>query len=240
MKFFGFVLAAFLATGASARAQTELSPFLLPNAAAAVTSAAPSGAAGSPSSPAPARAALDSLGTLSAPANASSGSAPDRAPQNTPVGVYENFNFQAYAGYTFLRFYEAPHMIQSRNGFDLGMSYFYNGGWFGVEGALTGGFGSQFGQRSRFLFGGGGPRFRWAGERALEYWGHVLVGGSHYTPQTAFGSQNAFGYEAGLGVDANAHHRRIAYRLELDMVGTRYFSTYQYSPKVSVGVVYKF
>jgi hypothetical protein len=122
----------------------------------------------------------------------------------------------------------------------MSLSYYYKGGWVAADGEFMATFGSQFNQRSRFLFAGGGPRFRWAGERHVEFWGHALVGGSHYTPQTAFGSQSAFAYEAGLGVDALAHHQRLAYRLEVDMLGTRYFGTYQYSPKASVGIVWKF
>jgi hypothetical protein len=173
-------------------------------------------------------------------ASVASQPAPAPNPQGGVIGVFENYNFQASVGYTFLRFYEAPHQIQSRNGFNSNFVYYYHGGWFGADGSLLGSFGSQFGQRSRFVFAGGGPRFRWAGRRAVEFWGHVLVGGSHYTPQTAFGSQGAFGYEMGGGVDANAHHRRLAYRLELDMIGTRYFSTYQYSPMAAVSVVWKF
>jgi hypothetical protein len=240
MKFLGFVLAGVLAAGTNASAQAFSSSYFVPNSAAAAASAAtsnaaPDSAAALPDSPTP-----SSLAAVPAAVSSDSNGALPAGPQGGPVRVYEDFNFQGYLGLTFFRFYEAPHQIQSRTGFDSSMSYYYHGGWLGVDGSLFAGLGSQFGQRSRFLFAGAGPRFRWAGDRALEYWGHVLVGGSHYTPQTAFGGQGAFAYEAGGGVDATAHHRRIAYRLEVDMVGTRYFGTYQYSPKASVGVVYKF
>jgi hypothetical protein len=156
------------------------------------------------------------------------------------IGVFENFNFQAYVGFTLARFYEAPHQIQTREGFDSSIAYYYKGGWIAADGELMGTFGSQFNQRSRWLFAGGGPRFRWAAQRNIELWAHGLVGGSHYTPQTAYGGQGAFAYEAGIGADALAHHRRLAYRLEVDMIGSRFFNTYQYSPKASVGIVWKF
>lgn len=248
MKFLGFVLAGIFAAGTCASAQVVSSSMLMPNpAAAAAVSAAnaapePSTAA-LPAAPVPSSSSaaepMPNTDAVAFPDSAASSSATPY-PQRGPVGVFENYNFQAYLGYTFFRFYEAPHLIQSRNGFDSSIAYYLNSGWFGVDGSLFGGFGDQGPYRSRFVFAGGGPRFRWSGDRALEYWAHVLVGGAHYTPQTAFGGQGAFAYEAGLGVDATAHHRRLAYRLELDMIGSRFFNTYQYSPKVSAGIVFKF
>lgn len=232
MKFWGFFLASVLLAAGTASAQVPLAtPFLMPSSAvAAVSSAAP--AAADPAQPA----AAAEPGAAD-PAAADPASAP-KPPQ--VIGVFEHFNFQAYVGLALTRFYEAPHAIQTRTGFDSSMTYYYKGNRLAVDGELMATFGSQFSQRSRFLFAGGGPRFRWAGERNLEFWSHALVGGSHYTPQTAYGSQGAFAYEAGLGVDALAHHQRLAYRLELDMLGTRFFSTYQYSPKASIGIVWKF
>ena len=176
------------------------------------------------------------------PASLSSEPARSSAPQRGVIGVYENFNFQVYVGYTFLRFYEAPHMIQSRNGFNSSVVYFFNGYGqrFGVDGSLLGAFGSQGGDRSRFAFIGVGPRFRWSAPRGVDLWVHGLVGHSHYTPQTAFGSQGAFAYEVGGGVDINAHHQRLAYRVELDMLGSTFYGTGQLSPMGAVGVVWKF
>ena len=52
--------------------------------------------------------------------------------------------------------------------------------------------------------------------------------------------QAAFAYEAGGGIDINAHHQKWAYRFAGDMVGTRFFSTNRFSPKISAGIVYKF
>jgi hypothetical protein len=165
---------------------------------------------------------------------------PSSKAQRGPIGVYENYSFQAYVGYTFLRFYEAPRMIQSRSGFDSALVYYFHSGTFGVDGSLMSAFGSQFGERSRFVFAGAGPRARWSAPRGLEVFGHGLVGGSHYTPQTAFGTQSAFAYEVGGGIDATAHRQRLAYRLELDMIGSHYFNTQQLSPKASIGIVWKF
>jgi hypothetical protein len=221
MRLFGFLLAGALLAG-TCTAQVSSPSLYMPSAVTA------SLAANSTSAPEP-----DSYSLPPEPA-------PAAKPQGGVVGVYETYKFQAYVGYTFLRFYEAPHQIQSRNGFNSSIVYYYRSGLVGAEGSLLGSFGSQYGDRSRFLFAGGGPRVRWSAPRGLEVWAHGLVGGSHYTPQTAYGKQGAFAYEAGVGVDADAHHLRLAYRLELDMIGSRYFNTNQLSPMAAVGLVWKF
>jgi hypothetical protein len=181
-------------------------------------------------------------GALSPATSGSSAPRDPAAQQPTVYGVFQTFNWQLYAGYAFFRFYEVPQITQTMNGLELGLVYYPGGKWIGADGEFVGVFGSQPGVccTSKFVLGMGGPRFRWSAPRALELWAHGLVGGTHFLPQTPFGSQSAFAYEVGGGVDINAHHRRLAYRLEADMVGTRYFSTYQYSPKVSVGIVYKY
>jgi len=166
-------------------------------------------------------------------------SAPAEPPQGV-YGVFQNYDWQVYAGYTFLRFYELPNLTQNMNGFNLAMAYYPRGGWIAADGELVGAFGSQAGVTSKFVLGMGGVRFRWSAPRAVELWVHGLAGGSHLTPQTPYGSQSAFGYEVGGGMDLKGRHHRMAYRLQAGMVGTRYFGTYQYSPKISAGIVYKF
>jgi hypothetical protein len=155
-------------------------------------------------------------------------------------GVFKDYNWQATAGYTFFRFYIIPGVESNMNGINLGMVYYPKGKWIGADGEFIGAWGSVDGLSTRYVQAMGGPRFRWSAPRGLEIWGHGLVGGSHFLPQTALGNQGAFAYEVGGGVDLNIHQRRIAYRASANMVGTRYFGTYQYSPNVSVGVVFKF
>jgi hypothetical protein len=155
-------------------------------------------------------------------------------------GVFQNFNWQVNAGYTFFRFYIVPHVTENMNGLNLGMVYYPGGKWYAAEGKFVGVWGSVLGDTSKYVQGMGGGRVRWSGPRGLEVWGHGLVGGSKFLPQTAFGNQGAFAYAVGGGVDLNVHQRRFAYRVGADMVGTRFFSTYQYSPQVSVAFVYKF
>jgi hypothetical protein len=172
----------------------------------------------------------------SAPATPAS---PAADPPQVVYGVRPIFTWQAYFGYTFFRFYEVPGKQLDTNGFNLSMQYYFTN-WFGLDGEFAATKTRQNVTNGWFLFGGGGPRFRWSGPRGLELWGHVLVGYSHFTPQTPFGSQDAFAYEAGGGGDINFRHSRWALRLGADMVASHYFGTYQYGPKAFAGVVYKF
>lgn len=165
---------------------------------------------------------------------------PSPVPQAAVQSVYHNYSFQAYLGYTFVRFYAFPAREVNRNGLDISMSYFFKKGLLGVEGALTGTFGSIANETSDFLLVGGGPRVRWSGPRGVELWAHGLVGDAHFGPRIAYFTQDGLAYEVGGGVDISAHSQRIAYRLEADMIGSRLYSTTQYSPKVSAGVVFKF
>jgi len=154
-------------------------------------------------------------------------------------GVHVIYNWQAYFGYTFFRFYEVPGTQQDTNGFNYSMVYYFKN-WFGLDGEFAATKTSQNAFNGWFLFGGGGPRFRWSGPRGLELWGHALFGYAHFTPQTSFGEQGAFAYEVGGGADLIILRSRWGLRLGADMVGSHFFDRYQYSPKVFAGVVYKF
>lgn len=167
------------------------------------------------------------------------GPSPEPAAPQGAVAVYETYSWQLAANYTFFRFYEVPHVQENANGVIFTGAYYFKD-WFAGEGEIMGTWAHQQGFESHFVFAGGGPRFRWSLPRDLELFGHALVGGAHFTPQTSFGNRNAFGYVLGGGLDVNAHHRRIAYRIGADMVGTTFFSTDQFSPRVYVGFVFKF
>jgi hypothetical protein len=163
-------------------------------------------------------------------------------PPQVVYGVKPTYDFQAYLGYTFFRFYEVPGTDVNLNGFNYSIVYYpdYFKGWIAADGEFVAAFGSQFNEKARFLLGMGGARFRWSLPRNIEFWAHGLLGGSHYVPQTSYGSQSALAYELGGGVDINSRNSRWAYRIGADAVGSRYFNTYQFSPKVSAGIVYKF
>ncbi len=178
-------------------------------------------------SPAPALAAVPAAGLAAA------------EPPQGVHGVLPSYYWQVFGGYTFFRFYALPNTTENMNGFSFAVA-FYPRQWIAADGEVMAAFGSQSGVNSRFAAGMGGVRFRLPTERELEFWVHGLAGGAHFLPQTIFGGENAFAYEAGGGVDLNPHHGRFTYRLEGDVVGTHFFGTYQASPKVSVGLVYKF
>jgi hypothetical protein len=163
--------------------------------------------------------------------------APAAAPQDV-TSVFQTYAWQAYIGYTFFRFYELPGLTENMNGFDINMVYYFKN-WVGAEGDLSATHATQADISSWFAFGGGGPRFRWSARRGLEFWAHALVGISHFTPQTAFGNQHALAYTFGGGVDL-PFKPRWSLRVGADAVGSQYFSTHQWSPKASVGVVFKF
>ncbi len=182
--------------------------------------------------------------TAAAPAADASAAAlfpalPSPAMPQAATRVYETYYWQASISYTFFRFYETRGVQENMNGFNYSMVYYFLN-WLGADGEFLAAFGSQTGTSSHFLFGGGGPRFRWSGPRGLELWGHGLVGYSHFTPQTPLGGQSAFAYELGGGVDLTLRNRHWAYRAEGDVIGSRFFNTYQFSPTFSGGIVFKF
>jgi hypothetical protein len=175
---------------------------------------------------------------LALPAAPEPGKPADPDPQGVQ-GVFQYFNWQAYVGYTYVRFFEVPGTEINTNGLNFGIVYYVKD-WLGADGEFVGTYGSQFGDNAKFLMGLGGVRVRHAMQHNIEVWAHALVGAAHYSPQTAYGTRNALGYEVGGGLDLNTHRRRLAYRLSVDAAGTNFFSTYQVSPKISAGVVFKF
>jgi hypothetical protein len=232
MKRTVFLLGLFFLFASCAGAQgiSESSPSLL-SASTAADAPAPSDqplfAAAAPRAETPGV----PVGTISSP----------RAADQVPVtGVFQSYNWQATVGYTFFRFYAVPGKSIDTNGLDLGLLYYPRGGWIAPEGDFFGAWGSVYNYTARFALAAGGVRFRWSIPHGMEIWGHGLAGGAYFLPQTAYGSQSAFAYEVGGGVDLGPRHGHFAGRLQADMVGTHFFSTNQYSPRVSVGFVFKY
>jgi hypothetical protein len=252
-RLFFLVVAVFL-LGIGANAQDTQPSYLFTSPFA--SSIAPPATAIQPATPAaPAlsslrliSSSLDSLNLISSDtAPSSPGSAAAPAPPDPPQDVYgvrPTFPFEAYIGYTFLRFYEVPGTSVSTNGFNYSIVYFPGQlkDWVGLDGEFLLGLGDQFPYQARFLLGLGGVRLRAAPfvGRAIEVWLHGLAGATHFTPQTPYGNQGAFAYEVGGGVDLNMRRSRYAVRIGADMVGTHYFGTYQFNPKISTGFIYKF
>jgi hypothetical protein len=169
--------------------------------------------------------------------------APAEPAEPEPQGVYgvlQNYNWQAYAGFTHLVFYELPGVTGNLNGFNMSVVYYPHGGHFAGDGEFAVAFAPQSGVNTTIALGMGGVRYRLQVAPGIELWGHGMAGGAKFVPQTAFGSEGAFAFAVGGGVDLNPRHKRLGLRLQADMVGTRFFGTHQYNPKISVGVVYHF
>ena len=154
-------------------------------------------------------------------------------------GVFNKYSWDLYAGYTFFRFYEVPGTTSTMNGGNVSAVYYYRD-WLGADAEVMATYGSQPGQNSWLVFGGIGPRFRYVGPKGIDLWAHAMIGGMFIDPQTPYGGQGALAGLAGVGVDLNAHHRHVALRVAIDGIASRFFNTYQISPKASVGIVYKF
>ncbi|MFZ3214606.1 MAG: hypothetical protein WA192_00935 [Candidatus Acidiferrales bacterium] len=234
MKYISVLLGGLLLIAVSAGAQS--------NFASSVSLAAPSFTTFSvtPATPAvPANPISNSTVVLASPAFATPAPPPPAAMPQDVQGVFEKYSWDVYAGYSFLRFYEVPGTVSNMNGVNGSAVYWYRD-WLGADAEISATYGSQPGQNSWLIFAGLGPRFRWVGPRGIDLWAHALAGGMYITPQTPYGSQGAPAGMAGVGVDLNAHGRHMALRFAVDGIASRYFNTYQISPKASVGLVYKF
>jgi|SRR5579862_81901 len=164
-------------------------------------------------------------------------------PQPEPQGVYgvlQNYNWQAYVGFSHISFYELPGVTGQLNGFNMSIVYYPKGGHWAADGEFATGFAPQDGLTTRLAVGMGGVRYRIDAGHGLEIWGHGMVGGAHFYPQTPFGSQDAFAGDIGAGVDVNPHHRRLGFRGQVDWTPTLFFGTHQYNVRESVGVVFRF
>jgi hypothetical protein len=165
---------------------------------------------------------------------------PPQLGRNEVQSVFPQYDWQAYAGYGFVHFYETPGLSPNLNGFNLAIDYYRHAGPLAIDGEMVAVFGSQAHHTAELWAGMGGGRYRFAAPRGLEVWVHGLIGGAKYVPQTALGSQTGLAYEVGAGVDVGAWNHRLAFRFAGDLLGTRFFSTGQYSPKVSAGIVFKY
>jgi opacity protein-like surface antigen len=242
MRYFAFLSGLVFLLSVSTGAQTTaFNSVLLPSSYFALpgTLDAPTNApviALNPFSSAPANTLPGALPS-STPLSLSLLPAPPAPPQDV-TSVFETYAWQIYGGYTFQRFYELPGITQSMNGFNFSAVYYWKD-WFGVDGEFAATHATQDNVSSWFLFGGGGPRFRWSAKKGIEVWAHALAGYSHFTPQTPAGLQHAFAYELGGGVDL-PFTERWAIRLGGDAMCTTYFNTHQFSPVAHAGLVFRF
>lgn len=173
------------------------------------------------------------------PASAALPSDPPSSVHEPVYGVLQDLDFQVYGGFTYFRFYELPGVTGNLAGLNVSLAYYPHAGHLGADGEFAVGFASQNGNTTLGM-GMGGGRFRISAPRYTEVWVHALAGGAHFIPKTPYGSESAFAFEAGGGVDWAPHGERLAFRVQGDLLGTYFFGTHQYGPKISIGVAYKF
>jgi hypothetical protein len=181
------------------------------------------------------------LTSSTGPANAPAAS-PTPADPADPKYVFwgdrDDYRWQLGVGLEYLRF-QSSAFNANLVGLNTSVAY-YTSDWFGLEGDLVTGFGSDVYPNSRAkVFGGlggvriGGRRARW------EPWAHVLAGGGHLQPQTAYGSRTGLMVQAGGGVDYRIH-ARLSLRGEGDWVHTTFFGQGQNSLQIVGGIVLHF
>ena len=155
-------------------------------------------------------------------------------------GNSEDFRFQLALSYQHVVFRSVPFNA-NLNGINTSLSYFLND-WFAIEGNTVEAFGTKVfgGDRSKYFLYTGGGRIAWRdSRRKYEPWMHVLVGGIHMIPQTAFGGQNAFALQAGGGADLR-YNTRISFRVGGDYVRSQLYSQSQNNFQFGAGLVVHF
>lgn len=114
-----------------------------------------------------------------------------------------------------------------------------------AEGTMAFGFGGHTGGTpnlaAKSLFVGGGPHVSIESRSRIEPWIHVLPGWQHFrfTQTSTLGSNNAFGFMAGAGVDFKLNPR-VYWRVQGDYIGTHFQSSLQNNYSIGSGVVFYF
>ena len=113
-----------------------------------------------------------------------------------------------------------------------------------AEGTTAFGFGHTGGNPNlvaKSLFVGGGPHVSIQSRSRFEPWAHVLPGLQHYrfTQGPVLGSNSAFGFMAGGGVDVQVD-RGIYWRVQGDYIGTTFQHDEQSNYSVGTGFIFYF
>jgi opacity protein-like surface antigen len=165
---------------------------------------------------------------------------PDRGPLQVGIGYqYQHYNV---LGQTFHdNGYNADlslHVFDWITGASLRVAV-------AAEGTMAFGFGGHTGGtpnlEAKSLFIGGGPHVSIESRSRIEPWLHVLPGWQHFrfTQTSTLGSNNAFGFMAGGGLDFKLNPR-VYWRVQADYIGTRFQSAVQSNYSIGSGVVFYF
>jgi hypothetical protein len=121
MRYVAFLLGLVVLGAGTAGAQLNASNYTLippPAFSSSVNLADP--AAALPAAPAPSLAYTLTSAPASDPNPFLVPAAPAPKPQDV-TSVFENYSWQAYLGYTYMRFYELPSITKSTNGYNFGI-----------------------------------------------------------------------------------------------------------------------
>jgi hypothetical protein len=173
--------------------------------------------------------------SLTAPAEASP-AAPD---PKFGYGSRDDFRWQLALGISVLRF-RSSVFLATGVGTNTAVTYFTNE-WLGVEGTIITAFApaiKNLNEHVKYVGYGAGPKIALRA-RKWEPWAHAIIGGVHIQPQSAGGSRNGFGLQAGGGVDYRIFPHLSA-RVGVDWVRTHLFGEWQNSAQANVDVVLHF
>jgi hypothetical protein len=169
-----------------------------------------------------------------------SASSPAAEPRPTPQVIRDDAvkdTWELGLGFTVVRFGSSA-FDSTMSGLDTTVSYYVRD-HVAVEGSITSTFGSSSSRTgaSRYVFYGTGVKLS-AGNRKLQPFAHVLIGGVHVFPQTAFGN-NGFGLQLGGGVERKLK-QRLWLRVEADYVRSQVHSAGQNNFQGGAGISYPF
>jgi hypothetical protein len=183
-----------------------------------------------------------SINLFPPPGSAPASSAhPNGAPAPVPSvrDIDRQDRWQIGLGVALVRFRSSVY-VATAVGLNSSLAYFVKDS-LAIEGAVTSAFAPPVflsNENVKYVGYGGGPKYVF-GHDALQPWVHLLVGGIHIVPQTAFGSQNGFEMVAGGGADY-AFTSSLAVRLEADYVRSYVFKQSQNFGQATLGLVYRF
>lgn len=157
--------------------------------------------------------------------------------------------FDAFVGYS-----HTSNFGTGLNGWILAGNYEFPESWLGLEGEISGHYGTQNLSALPIVLPGSpvsvdnslhnfnfGPRVTWRSpEQPFNVFGHFLFGFSHAKVSAAGQSQadTAFSWVVGGGADYNFNMNWAA-RAQLDLLHTHFFNDGESHPRFALGLVYR-
>jgi opacity protein-like surface antigen len=157
-----------------------------------------------------------------------------------PAMAQDHPRFEAMGGWSYLHVNpgQGAKSFNAWGGW-IGDAAFNANKWFGVAADISGHYTTVEGESVRahnFLFG---PRFTNRDNEHFQPFAHFLFGVTHISTSDS-GSDSAFAFAAGGGVDVKIADR-IALRLvQAEYLQTRFASAKQHNARISVGIVFHF